>query len=94
MQSYLSNVFIIFFFFPFSCIDTCSYYVEISQNVTCHAPKPLNWIVCSMVHMYALLMRILHFLLGKLLLEVQPELMDTLIQATKDGDESRLNYET
>ena len=47
-----------------------------------------------MVHMYALLMRILHFLLGKLLLEVQPELMDTLIQATKDGDESRLNYET
>ena len=29
-------------------------------------------------------------MLGKLLREVQPELMDTLIQATKDGDESRL----
>uniref|UniRef100_A0A2N9FR04 Uncharacterized protein n=1 Tax=Fagus sylvatica TaxID=28930 RepID=A0A2N9FR04_FAGSY len=28
--------------------------------------------------------------IGKLLREVQPELMDTLIQATKDGDESRL----
>lgn len=36
-------------------------------------------------------------MLGKLLQEVQPELMDTLIQATKDGDKSRvsrLNYET
>lgn len=29
-------------------------------------------------------------MLGKLLREVQPELMDELIQATKDGDQSRL----
>lgn len=28
--------------------------------------------------------------LGKLLREVQPELMDSLIQATKDGDHSKL----
>lgn len=29
-------------------------------------------------------------MLGKLLREVQPELMDVLIQATKDGDQNRL----
>lgn len=29
-------------------------------------------------------------LLGKLLREAEPELMDTLIKATKDGDESTL----
>lgn len=30
------------------------------------------------------------YLLGKLLREVEPELMEALIEATKDGDHSRL----
>lgn len=30
------------------------------------------------------------WMLGKLLREAEPELMDGLIQATKDGDQSRL----
>lgn len=40
--------------------------------------------------MHVILIKILTFLLGKLLREVQPELMDGLIEATKDGDQSRL----
>lgn len=40
--------------------------------------------------MHEILIKILIFLLGKLLREVQPELMDELIKATKDGDQSRL----
>jgi hypothetical protein len=44
----------------------------------------------SVVHMHVILIKILIILLGKLLREVQPELMDELIKATKDGDQSRL----
>ena len=43
-----------------------------------------------MVHMHVILIKILIFLLGKLLRDVQPDLMDGLIKATKDGDQSRL----
>ena len=46
---------------------------------------------CQILPTHLMLVYVINFRPGRLLRNAQPELMDTLIQASKDGDDSKLH---